>query len=81
MKRVGRRVAMSSTSFFTPPWIYTNTAPTERNISSVDLRCHSSTIASTHAEVPFPSLSNTRSTAYQGMCISPQHSGVQPGRT
>ena len=38
MKRVGRRVAMSSTSFLTSPWKYPILAPTDRNISSVDLR-------------------------------------------
>ena len=37
MKRVGRRVLMSSTSFLTSPWKYPILAPTDKNISSVDL--------------------------------------------
>ena len=41
MKRVGRKVAMSSTSFLTSPWKYPILAPTDRNISSVDLYFHS----------------------------------------
>ena len=54
MKRVGRRVAMSSTSFFTSPWKYPILAPTDKNISSVDLYCHSSTGVSIHAEALLP---------------------------